>query len=144
MNFQVSFDISLTKPSQKEGCFIVTSLQWPRWYFRVLLLIMSRFRHLEKPIKTKENKRKHFVFICFYWFCLVFLEGESKSPHRLQVYLLPLEGVRGVDPSLWEGLGGLLLGFYSPPPPSSSSPSPPAVAPVALPSGTRNDSTLEP
>ena len=110
MNFQVSFDISLTKPSQKEGCFIVTSLQWPRWYFRVLLLIMSRFRHLEKPIKTKENKRKHFVFICFYWFCLVFLEGESKSPHRLQVYLLPLEGVRGVNPSLGEGLGGL-LGF---------------------------------
>ena len=37
------------------------------------------FRHLEKPIKTKENKRKHFlVFICFYWFCPVFLDGESK------------------------------------------------------------------
>ena len=36
------------------------------------------FRHLEKPIKTKENKRKHFVFICFYWFYPVFLEGESK------------------------------------------------------------------
>ena len=41
-------------------------------------------------------------------FFLVFLEGESKS-HRLQVYLLPLEGVRGVEPSLGEGLGGLFM-----------------------------------
>ena len=40
--------------------------------------ITSCFRHFEKPIKTKENKGKHFVFICFYWFCLVFLDGESK------------------------------------------------------------------
>ena len=43
---------------------------------------MSCLRHLEKPIKTKENKIKHFllflfVFICFYWFCSVFLEGDS-------------------------------------------------------------------
>ena len=37
------------------------------------------FRHLEKPIKTKENKRKHFVFICFYWFSPVFLEGERNG-----------------------------------------------------------------
>ena len=36
------------------------------------------FRHLEKPIKTKENKVKHFVFICFYWFCPVFLDGEKQ------------------------------------------------------------------
>ena len=42
-------------------------------------LIMSCFRHLEKPIKTKEYKRKHFVFICFYWFFPVFLDGESKQ-----------------------------------------------------------------
>ena len=36
----------------------------------------------------------------------VFLEGESKCPpYRLQVYLLPLEGVRGVKPSLGEGWG---------------------------------------
>ena len=42
----------------------------------------SCFRHLEKPIKTKENKRKHFVFICFYLFCYVFLEGESKYSKR--------------------------------------------------------------
>jgi hypothetical protein len=40
--------------------------------------ITSCFRHLEKPIKTKENKIKPFVFICFYWFCSVFLDGESK------------------------------------------------------------------
>ena len=40
--------------------------------------ITSCFRHLEKPIKTKEHKIKHFVFICFYWFSPVFLEGESK------------------------------------------------------------------
>ena len=41
--------------------------------------LMSCFRHLEKPIKTKENKRKHFfsvvMFIvmcfCFYMFLLV-------------------------------------------------------------------------
>ena len=26
-----------------------------------------------------------------------------RAPHRLQVYLLPLEGVRGVEPSLGEG-----------------------------------------
>ena len=44
---------------------------------------ISCFRHLEKPIKTKENKVKHFVccyfvFICFYWFSPVFLDGESK------------------------------------------------------------------
>ena len=31
------------------------------------------------------------------------------SPHRGKVYLLPLEGVKGVEPSLWEGLGRLLL-----------------------------------
>ena len=36
------------------------------------------FLFLEKPIKTKEHKRKHFVFICFYWFYPVFLDGESK------------------------------------------------------------------
>ena len=51
------------------------------------------------------------VLICFYWFFPVFLDGESKSHHhspsREYVYLLPLEGVRGVDPSLGEGLGGL-------------------------------------
>ncbi len=46
--------------------------------FASLRLCVCCFRHLEKPIKTKENKRKHFVFICFYWFCSVFLEGESK------------------------------------------------------------------
>ena len=28
-----------------------------------------------------------------------------RAPHRLQVYLLPLEGVRGVEPSLGEGWG---------------------------------------
>ena len=42
---------------------------------------MSCFRHLEKPIKTKENKKKHFVLLflyVFYWFCSVFLEGDSK------------------------------------------------------------------
>ena len=38
---------------------------------------ISCFRHLEKPIKTKENRVKHFVFICFYWFSPVFLKGES-------------------------------------------------------------------
>ena len=38
---------------------------------------MSCFCHLEKPIKTKEHKRKHFVFICFYWSYPVFLDGES-------------------------------------------------------------------
>ena len=58
------------------------------------------------------------VFICFYWFSPVFLDGESKSrhhsPHRLQVYLLPLEGVRGVDPSLWEGLGRLYMQLSTP------------------------------
>ena len=47
------------------------------------------FRHLEKPIKTKENKRKHFVFICFYLFSPVFLEGESYlcERHDTLVYL---------------------------------------------------------
>ena len=30
------------------------------------------FRHLEKPIKTKENKVKHFFVYCFYMFLLVF------------------------------------------------------------------------
>ena len=29
---------------------------------------MSCFRHLEKPIKTKENKRKHFVLLFLYVF----------------------------------------------------------------------------
>jgi hypothetical protein len=53
---------------------------------------MSCLRHLEKPIKTKENMRKHFVFICFYWFCPVFLEGDSKLimkliNHRLEAFL---------------------------------------------------------
>ena len=43
-----------------------------------LSLEICCFRHLEKPIKTKENKIKPFVFICFYWFCSVFLDGESK------------------------------------------------------------------
>ena len=40
---------------------------------------MSCLRHLEKPIKTKENKRKHFFVVlfivmcfCFYMFLLVF------------------------------------------------------------------------
>ena len=44
--------------------------------------ITSCFRHLEKPIKTKEHKIKHFVFICFYWFYPVFLDGESKLPRN--------------------------------------------------------------
>ena len=48
-----------------------------------LSLEICCFRHLEKPIKTKENKIKPFVFICFYWFCSVFLDGESKQQVRL-------------------------------------------------------------
>ena len=40
-------------------------------------LIISCFRHLEKPIKTKEHKRKHFVFICFYWFFPVFQMAKA-------------------------------------------------------------------
>jgi len=55
-------------------------------YFYLVLIILEIccFRHLEKPIKTKENKVKHFgycclVFICFYWFSPVFLDGESKK-----------------------------------------------------------------
>ena len=63
---------------------------------------MSCLRHLEKPIKTKENKVNIFccfvficfvficfvficfVFICFYWFCSVFLEGDSKLIMKLR------------------------------------------------------------
>ena len=37
-----------------------------------------------------------------------FLEGVSKS-HRLQVYLLPLEGVRGGEALPWGGLGWVEL-----------------------------------
>ena len=59
------------------------------------------FRHLEKPIKTKENKVKHFVyccfvFICFYWFYPVFLEGESTPPIAFR--LPPYGGGRGERP----------------------------------------------
>ena len=42
-------------------------------------LIIRCFRHLEKPIKTKENMRKHFVFICFYWFSPVFQKAKANS-----------------------------------------------------------------
>jgi len=41
---------------------------------------MICFRHLEKPIKTKEYKIKHLFFICFYWFYPVFLDGEKNNP----------------------------------------------------------------
>ena len=34
-------------------------------------------------------------------------------PHRERVQLLPLEGVRGVEPSFWEGLGRLLQRIVS-------------------------------
>ena len=53
------------------------------FYLVFIILEICCFRHLEKPIKTKENKVKHFcyccfVFICVYWFCPVFLDSESK------------------------------------------------------------------
>ena len=44
----------------------------------------------------RESLKKILVKICL---------SHHHSPHRLQVYLLPLEGVRGVKPSLGEGWG---------------------------------------
>ena len=40
---------------------------------------ISCFRHLEKPIKTKEYKIKHFVLICFYCF-LSYFYRRRKQP----------------------------------------------------------------
>ena len=40
--------------------------------------ITSCFRHLEKPIKTKEHKIKHLFLYVFIGFPLFFLEGESR------------------------------------------------------------------
>ena len=49
------------------------------FYLVFIILEICCFRHLEKPIKTKENKRKHFFSVvmffvmcfCFYMFLLV-------------------------------------------------------------------------
>ena len=38
---------------------------------------MSCLRHLEKPIKTKENKVKHFVLLFLYGFVLFFRRRQQ-------------------------------------------------------------------
>ena len=75
MRTRISMGFATSKTHKRET-------QGKYFYLVFIILEICCFRHLEKPIKTKENKVKHFgycclVFICFYWFSPVFLEGES-------------------------------------------------------------------
>ena len=44
--------------------------------------ITSCFRHLEKPIKTKEDKIKHLFLYVFIGFLLFFLKAKANTSRR--------------------------------------------------------------